>query len=387
MRTRARFDIRKHSLFHSNRPGFILADIEHTLNSQLDAVETLSDRPLAREGLPQSYRMRADAHYVDELDSPAPTQIVRVLPTDRIKVADESEQPPAEPLVESIRRHGVLQPLLVQHSRDGYKLIAGRKRLSAAKAADVTTVPCLVHHVDDDEARELALASNPVIDDVVVDEDDAVQSRIGVLAVQRTAAELSRSLARIGSCSSLLESAELTQQVLSGIVRVEACRSWCLGHALTLLADTVRVKPARISAKTISRRVLERCEPERRVRGAQLETRASVRDATDVIVDAELFAAVLSGLVLSALEGCEEGSSEPVTLSIDVKSGTDKRASEVVFGVSRRSGGAMMRGTTAFADVMRQAADKLAALLGGRALPVDGQDSVAQIALPLAQTN
>jgi ParB/RepB/Spo0J family partition protein len=331
--------------------------------------------------------MRADSHYVDELDSTAPTQIIRVLPIDRIKI-DGSDQPSAAvSLVESIRRHGVLQPLLVQHSRDGYKLIAGRKRLSAAKAADITAVPCLVHHVDDQEAEQLALAANSTVERVDDEGDDTVQSRIGVLAVQRTAAELSRSLARIGSCSNLLESAELTQQVLSGIVRVEACRSWCLGHALTVLADTASPRPARISAKVVGRRVLERCEAERRVRGALLETRASVRDATDVIADAELLAAVLSGSVLAALEGCEEASSEPVTLSIDVKSGTDKRASEVVFGVSRRTNGAMPRGATGFADVMRQAVEKLAVLLGGRVLPIDGQDTVAQIALPLAQTN
>jgi hypothetical protein len=203
------------------------------------------------------------------------------------------------------------------------------------------------------------------------------------VTAQRTASELARSLARIGSCSGLLESTELTQQVLSGIVRVEACRSWCLAHALTLAAGAVNPKPARMSAKAIGRRVLERAEPERRARNASLETRASVRDATDVVADVELLVAVLTGTILAAMEGSEDASSEPVTLSIDVKAGT-----HVVFGVSRRSGAdAMPRGTTPFADLIRQAADTLAGLLGGRLVPVDGHETVAQIELPLATSN
>lgn len=322
--------------------------------------------------------MRADSHYVEQFDTTPPTQIIRVLPIDRIKVGETDAVLAAAPLVESIRRHGVLQPLLVQHSRDGYRVIAGRKRLSAAGAAGLSAVPCLVHHVDDDEARQLATASNPASDTI----DDVVQPRALTSVAQRTVTELARSLARIGSCSGLLESSELTQQVLSGIVRVEACRSWCLAHALTILADAVTPKPSRMSAKTIGRRVLERCEPERRVRNATVETRASVRDATDVVTDPELLVALLCGSVLAALEGAEDAASEPVTLSIDVKAG------EVVFGVSRRaSAGAMPRGATAFADVLRQATDKLTALLGGRVLAADSHETFTQIALPLANAN
>lgn len=323
--------------------------------------------------------MRADSHYVEQFDSTAPTQIIRVLPIDRISMVKGEKPLAPTPLVESIRRHGVLQPLLVQHARDGYRLIAGGKRLAAATAAGMSTVPCLVHHVEDDEAERLATASNPAVEA----DDAAGQSRAVMVTAQRTASELARSLARIGSCSGLLESAELTQQVLSGIVRVEACRSWCLAHALTLVAGAVNPKPVRMSAKAIGRRVLERADPERRVRSASLETRASVRDATDVVADVELLIAVLTGTVLAAMEGGEDATSEPVTLSIDVKAGT-----HVVFGVSRRSSAdAMSRGVTPFADLMRQAAETLAGLLGGRLVPVDGHETVAQIELPLATSN
>ena len=332
-----------------------------------------------REGLPPSYRMRADSHYLDEFDSTPATQTIRVLPIDRINVDEADRQTPDAPFIESIRRHGILQPLLVQHSRDGYRLIAGRKRLAAAAAAGTSAVPCIVHHVDDQEAQRLALASNPIAETT----EKPVEVRaVGAIA-QRNAAELSRSLARISSCSTLLESTELTQQVLSGIVRVEACRAWCLSQALTVLSGAVVARPTKTSAKAIGRRVMERCEHERRVRGAMLETRASVRDATDVVADADVLVAVLTGLTLAALEACEDAASEPVTLSIDVKTGN-----LVVFGVSRRSSpGALSRGTTTFADVMRQAAEKLADVGGGRLVKSDAHDAAVHIELPLAVSN
>ena len=92
--------------------------------------------------------------------------------------------------------------------------------------------------------------------------------------------------------------------------------------------------------------------------------------------------AILSGLVLAAFEACEDAASEPVTLSIDVKTGN-----LVVFGVSRRTSSSVLpRGTTAFADVMRQAAEKLADIDGGRLLTVD-QDGSVQIELALTVSN
>src|SRR5947208_820056 len=59
---------------HSISWDTALTDIDHTLNTPSDSVETLPDRPLVREGLPQSYRMRADSHYVEQFDEAPPTQ-------------------------------------------------------------------------------------------------------------------------------------------------------------------------------------------------------------------------------------------------------------------------------------------------------------------------
>jgi len=65
-----------------------------------------------------------------------------------------------EELAESIRQKGILQPLLVRQSADGYELIAGERRLRAAQRAGLTRVPVAVRDVSDEEMLELALIEN-----------------------------------------------------------------------------------------------------------------------------------------------------------------------------------------------------------------------------------
>lgn len=63
-------------------------------------------------------------------------------------------------LVESVRRHGVLQPILVSETLDGYRLIAGERRVRAAEIAGLERIPAVVRPADDDAQLELALVEN-----------------------------------------------------------------------------------------------------------------------------------------------------------------------------------------------------------------------------------
>ncbi len=67
-----------------------------------------------------------------------------------------------EELAASIREHGVLQPLVVSREAesDGYVLIAGERRLEAARLAGLETVPVVVRQVEEQERLELALVEN-----------------------------------------------------------------------------------------------------------------------------------------------------------------------------------------------------------------------------------
>jgi len=63
-------------------------------------------------------------------------------------------------LADSIRTHGILQPLVVRHVGEGYQLIAGERRLRAAQAADWRQVPVQIREVDDRQMAELAIVEN-----------------------------------------------------------------------------------------------------------------------------------------------------------------------------------------------------------------------------------
>lgn len=64
-------------------------------------------------------------------------------------------------LAESIRVHGVIQPLTVRETGDGYyQIIAGERRWRASRLAGLTEIPALVIEADDKTAKELALIEN-----------------------------------------------------------------------------------------------------------------------------------------------------------------------------------------------------------------------------------
>ncbi len=67
---------------------------------------------------------------------------------------------PSPPLVDSIRKYGVLQPLLARKAEDAYEVVAGFKRLAAAKELGLSELPVRVYRVEDAALSALHAASN-----------------------------------------------------------------------------------------------------------------------------------------------------------------------------------------------------------------------------------
>jgi len=63
-------------------------------------------------------------------------------------------------LCQSIKEQGILQPLLVREENDGFELIAGERRLRAAKRAGLTQVPVVTKRIDDSKLLELSIVEN-----------------------------------------------------------------------------------------------------------------------------------------------------------------------------------------------------------------------------------
>ncbi len=63
-------------------------------------------------------------------------------------------------LVNSIREHGILQPIIVCPSKKGYKIIAGERRWRAANTLGLKDIPVIIKHADSEKSLELALVEN-----------------------------------------------------------------------------------------------------------------------------------------------------------------------------------------------------------------------------------
>ena len=63
-------------------------------------------------------------------------------------------------LADSIRQHGILQPLSVRRVGNNYELIAGERRLRAAQIAGLTDIPCIIMNMDDRESGMAAMVEN-----------------------------------------------------------------------------------------------------------------------------------------------------------------------------------------------------------------------------------
>lgn len=74
----------------------------------------------------------------------------------RRRIADDA----LATLAASIREHGVIQPILVTETLDGYRLVAGERRVRAARMAGLERIPAVVRQLADREQLELALVEN-----------------------------------------------------------------------------------------------------------------------------------------------------------------------------------------------------------------------------------
>ena len=74
----------------------------------------------------------------------------------RIKFSEES----IEELANSIREHGVIQPIVVRRIGDKYEIIAGERRYKASQLAGKDTIPAIITNLDDNDSAEIALLEN-----------------------------------------------------------------------------------------------------------------------------------------------------------------------------------------------------------------------------------
>jgi ParB family chromosome partitioning protein len=120
-------------------------------------------------------------------------------------------------LADSIAAHGVLQPVIVVESGDGFTLIAGERRWRAAARLGLETIPAVVRTANEQERLELALVENIQRSDLnALDEAEAYRHLIDDfgLTQERVAERVGRSRPAVANTLRILDTAPLVQQAV-----------------------------------------------------------------------------------------------------------------------------------------------------------------------------
>jgi hypothetical protein len=269
-----------------------------------------TEPPPAREGLPANYRMRHDAHYVDQLMQPAAPPIRRI-PVRDIDAASPVAGWNLAPLVSSIARFGVLEPLLVRRHEGRYELIGGRKRLAAAAAAGLSEVPCLVHEVDDRRARALSEATKTAVAPEVAGATGEGPRR-AIPAAALT--ELTDHLDAIGACLTLLPDRErpLREQVATELIRAESRRASRLLRGLAVLAEDPPIANRSVGLRALVERTVALMQPERRLADVDVIIEPGTEDVR-VPGDEALLALALAGALAAMQAVVQKGTGGRIT--------------------------------------------------------------------------
>ena len=156
-------------------------------------------------------------------------------------------------LADSIRAYGILQPLTVRRTPGGYQLVAGERRMRAARMAGLREVPCLVAQVDEQDAGMLALIENLQRRDLDCFEEAAaiarLISRYG-LSQEQAAEKLGKSQSAVanklrllrlpGTVVELLQQGDLSERHARALLRL-ADEEEQLAAAKTIIARGLNV--------------------------------------------------------------------------------------------------------------------------------------------------
>ncbi len=135
-------------------------------------------------------------------------------------------------LADSIRSQGVLQPVLVRPSGEGFQLIAGERRFRAAALAGLATIPALVTSLPDDRVLEVALIENLQREDLNPMEQAKALEQLATrfqMSQERIAQRTGKDRATVANLLRLLKLDESIQSLVE-------TGALSMGHARALLA-------------------------------------------------------------------------------------------------------------------------------------------------------
>lgn len=155
-----------------------------------------------------------------------------------------------EELAESIKQHGIIQPLIVRKVADSYELIAGERRWRASQSLEFTTVPVIVRDASDREVLELALIENIQRADLNAIEEALAYQRLAnefALKHEAIARQVGKSRAAVANTIRLLDlHAEVQDMLSTSIISV--------GHAKAILGVKDKEKQLKVAKLIVEKK-------------------------------------------------------------------------------------------------------------------------------------
>ena len=196
------------------------------------------DAPVVPEARPG---IATAAHGSDLPQMRLPIEQIRANPNNPRRVFETEA---LEELAASLRQHGLVQPILVRPSSEGYEIVAGERRWRAAQMAELDEVPVVVREVDDRTALELAIIENvqradldPIEEargyQLLMDEHEYSQADLGQV--------IGKSRSHVANTLRLLK-------LPDGVLRLVSDGSLSAGHARALV---VAPHPEAMAARVI----------------------------------------------------------------------------------------------------------------------------------------
>ncbi len=206
-----------------------------------------------------------------------PISEIRSNPYQPRKTFDEES---LKELADSMKDHGIIQPIIVKKAIKGYELIAGERRTKAAKIAGFETVPAIIRDLNDQEMMEIALLENIQREDLnPIEEAEAYKNIIELehFTQEEFAQKFGKSRSHVTNMLGLLNLPEVVKDSVKH-------KNLSMGHAraLSKIEDEEKIKDLaeKVVKESLSVRKLEELINEENLPKKQTQIR--VREEKDI---------------------------------------------------------------------------------------------------------
>ena len=220
-----------------------------------------------------------------------------------------------EELADSIRQHGVLQPLLVRPlTSGGYQLVAGERRWRASRLAELKEVPVIIKELSDTEAMEIAIIENLQREDLnPIEEAEGLQALIDKCGYtqEQVATSVGKSRPAITNALRLLKlPEEVREMAKDGTISA--------GHARALLAFDNQPMMIECANQIVSKKLTVRDVEKMAKRPATSSTKTNTAQRRDSFYDeVELSLTEALGTKVRVYNGRNKGTLEIEFYTLD----------------------------------------------------------------------